>query len=113
MVNNPVFLPVGMPSRFFVRTHRSAVTGPPGRRVSKAGLALPSFRWVLLLLGVVTAVFLVSSDRASAADNGERKKILVINSFSPDTKGVSGENELMTRIFRSAEHTSELQSHSD
>ncbi len=66
-----------------------AVTGPPGRRVSKAGLALPSFRWVLLLLGVVTAVFLVSSDRASAADRGEQKKILVINSFSLDTKGVS------------------------
>src|SRR5882762_5067849 len=89
MVNHPVFLPVGMPARFFVRTHRLAVTGPPVQRVSKAGLGLPSFRWVLLLLGIVTAVFLVSSDRASAADSSERKKILVINSFSPDTKGVS------------------------
>src|SRR6267154_1811491 len=89
MVNHPVFLPVGMPARFFVRTHRLAVTGPPVQRLSKAGLGLPSFRWVLLLLGVVTAVFLVSSDRASAADSSERKKILVIYSFSPDTKGVS------------------------
>src|SRR5882762_7583319 len=89
MVDHRVFLPAGMPSRFFVRTHRVAVTRAPGQRVSKAGLGLRPFRWVLLLLGIVTAVFLVSSDRTSAADSGERKKILVINSFSPDTKGVS------------------------
>jgi PAS domain S-box-containing protein len=89
MVNHPVSLPAGMPSRFFVRTHRLAVTSVPGQRVSKAGLGLRSFQCVLLSLGIVTAVFLVSSDRASAADSGERKRILVINSFSPDTKGVS------------------------
>jgi len=108
MVNNPVFLPVGLCHLgFFVQDTPIAVTGPPVRESRGRSGLCPSFRGYSCVGDCHCSVPGVV-DRASALTVGERKKILVINSFSPDTKGVLTMNAIRFGCRRGVPNSIEM-----